>query len=70
YGRPSNPGFLLRPGELARAAQRNGLHLLAYEDGFVARPRPARVQRMVALRPPFDPERWPLEPGGDPLALR
>ena len=70
YGRPSSPGFLLRPGELARAAQRNGLHLLAFEDGFVARPRPARVQRMVALRPPFDPERWPLEPGGDPLALR
>ncbi len=60
YGRPSNPAFLLRPGELARAAERNGLHLLAYEDGFVARPKPARVQRMVAVRPPFDPERWPL----------
>ncbi len=60
YGRPSNPAFLLRPGELARAAERNGLQLLAYEDGFVARPKPARIQRMAAIRPPFDPERWPL----------
>ncbi|MFO0232087.1 MAG: SAM-dependent methyltransferase, partial [Burkholderiales bacterium] len=60
YGRPSNPAFLLRPGELARAAERNGLQLLAFEDGFVARPKPARIQRMAAIRPPFDPERWPL----------
>ena len=60
YGRPSNPAFLLRPGELARAAQRNGLHVLAFEDGYVGRPRPARIQRIAAVRPPFDPERMPL----------
>jgi SAM-dependent methyltransferase len=60
YGRPSNPDFLLAPGELARVAARAGLHLLAFEDGFVAGPRPARVQRMVAVRPPFDPEALPL----------
>jgi SAM-dependent methyltransferase len=60
YGRPSNPAFLLRPGELARAAERNGLHVLAFEDGYVERPKPARIQRIVALRPPFDPERSPL----------
>lgn len=60
YGRPSRPDFLLRPGELARAAERAGLHLLAYEDGFVGSPRPARVQRAVAVRPPFDPETLPL----------
>ncbi|HYF60813.1 MAG TPA: class I SAM-dependent methyltransferase [Burkholderiaceae bacterium] len=60
YGRPSNPAFLLRPGELARAADRAGLHLLAYEDGWVGSPKPARVQRAVAVRPPFDAERLPL----------
>ncbi|MEI7445374.1 MAG: class I SAM-dependent methyltransferase [Burkholderiales bacterium] len=61
YGRPSRPDFLLRPGELADAARRAGLHLLAFEDGFVASPRPARVQRAVAVRPPFDPEAFPLD---------
>jgi len=60
YGRPSNPDFLLAPGELARVASRAGLHLLAFEDGFVPAPRPARLQRMVAVRPPFDPEALPL----------
>jgi len=60
YGRPANPDFLLRPGELAELAIRGGLHLLAYEDGYLPSPRPARVQRMVALAPPFDLERFPL----------
>jgi SAM-dependent methyltransferase len=60
YGRPSNPSFLLAPGELARLASRAGLHLLAFEDGFAPQPRPARIQRMAALRPPFDPETLPL----------
>jgi SAM-dependent methyltransferase len=57
YGRPSNPAFLLRPGELLAAATRAGLHVLAYEDGVDPHPAPARVQRIAALRPPFDPER-------------
>jgi SAM-dependent methyltransferase len=60
YGRPASPAFLLRQGELARAAGRAGLHLLAFEDGFLPAPRPARVQRAVAVRGPFDPERVPL----------
>lgn len=60
HGRPSNPAFLLRRGELASVAQRAGLHLLAYEDGYAASPRPARVQRAVAVRPPFDPEALPI----------
>lgn len=61
YGRPSNPAFLLRAGELARRAERCGLHVLAFEDGYVRTPRPARVQRVLALRPPFDLERWCLD---------
>ena len=52
FGRPSNPAFLLRPGELLSAAQRAGLQVLAYEDGVVSHPRAARLQRIVALRPP------------------
>lgn len=61
YGRPSNPDFLLRPGELAQAALRAGLHLLAFEDGYRGVPGPARVQRMAAVKPPFDPEAMPLD---------
>jgi len=48
-GKPSNPAFLLRPGELLQAAQ--GLRVVAYEDGFVG--SPARfVQRIVAVNSP------------------
>lgn len=57
YGRPSNPAFLLRPGELFRAAERAGLVVLGYEHGYVDRSGPALVQRVCAVRPPFDPER-------------
>lgn len=60
YGRPSNPAFLLRAGELFRAAERAGLVVLGYEQGYVERPGPALVQRVCAVRPPFDPERLPV----------
>src|SRR5690606_4065352 len=35
FGRPRNPDFLLRPGELLALAARNGLHVLDYQDGIV-----------------------------------
>jgi SAM-dependent methyltransferase len=54
YGRPSNPDFLLRPGELAEA-WRGRLEVVAFEQGRVERPKPAVVQRICALRgPPAD----------------
>ena len=53
YGRPSNPEFLLQAGELFEFASRRGLHVLAYEDGFCALPKPAMVQRLCAVKPPF-----------------
>lgn len=56
FGRPTNPAFLLRAGELARTARRAGLHLLAFEDGVSGGERPARLQRMVAVRAPCTPE--------------
>ena len=46
-GKPSNPQFLLRPGELLSAA--GGLRVIAYEDGFMAEPG-RFVQRLVAVR--------------------
>jgi SAM-dependent methyltransferase len=47
FGKPSNPNFLLRPGELLSLAA--GLHLLAYEDGVADAPT-RRVQRLGAWR--------------------
>jgi len=48
YGRPSNPAFLLRPGELWQAF--GGLHVVAFEQGIVAEPKPAMIQRLCAVR--------------------
>jgi SAM-dependent methyltransferase len=53
HGKPSNPNFLLQPGELLRFAQ--GLHVVAYEDGFLSNP-PRRVQRIAALGAEANPE--------------
>ena len=53
YGKPSNPDFLLAPGELLALAAGGGLQVLAYEDGHVARPHPAQVQRLCAAGPAF-----------------
>ncbi len=49
FGRPSNPEFLLQPGELLDAT-RDAFHVVAYEDVFVEQPRPAMVQRLCARR--------------------
>lgn len=49
YGRPSNPEFLLKPGELLEAVQ-GALQIVAYEHGLLERPRPAAKQRICALR--------------------
>ncbi len=49
YGKPSNPDFLLRPGELLDAV-RGHLRVLAYEDLYVEMPKPAMVQRIAAKR--------------------
>jgi len=51
YGRPSNPDFLLREGELIDRARAAGLTIAAYESGYVAAPKPAIVQRVCAARP-------------------
>jgi SAM-dependent methyltransferase len=48
FGRPSNPQFLLRPGELLQAFA--ALHVAGFEQGSIARPKPAMIQRLCALR--------------------
>ena len=61
-GKPANPAFLLRPGELLEAACE--LRVIAYEDGFESAPE-RFVQRIVAVRetPAVQAARHPLAPG-------
>ncbi|CAB3712738.1 hypothetical protein LMG22037_04163 [Paraburkholderia phenoliruptrix] len=47
-GKPSNPAFLLAPGELLEVV-RGQLRVVAFQDGFLAQPRPAYVQRICAI---------------------
>lgn len=47
FGKPSNPNFLLLPGELLWAC--STLQVVAYEDGLLDGP-PRRVQRIAARR--------------------
>lgn len=60
-GKPSNPDFLLQPGELLRACA--GLRVVAYEDGFLSAPE-RFVQRIAAVREgdgvPAAPPRYAL----------
>ena len=49
FGKPSNPAFLLEPGELLEAV-RGHLRVVAYEDLVVDHPRPAAIQRICAVR--------------------
>lgn len=48
FGRPSNPSFLLKQGELLDMA-RNRLRVIAYEDLQVDVPKRAMVQRLCAV---------------------
>jgi SAM-dependent methyltransferase len=50
FGRPTNPDFLLRPGELLDVVQ-PVLEVVAYEALEIAEPQPAVVQRVAAVRP-------------------
>jgi SAM-dependent methyltransferase len=48
YGRPSNPDFLLKPGELL--ARVEPLSVVAFEQGLVSSPKRALLQRICAIR--------------------
>lgn len=69
-GKPSNPDFLLRPGELLNFAAAHGLRVVAYEDGFCSAPD-RFIQRLVALRPSIgetERQRHLLQPVSPPHA--
>ncbi len=70
-GKPSNPKFLLRPGELIQVSA--GWRVVAFEDGF--EPAPERfVQRIVAVRedasPSPAPRRFRLVPDAPPAQVK
>jgi SAM-dependent methyltransferase len=53
FGKPSNPAFLLEPGELLDIVARESdgsLRVLAFEDGYVELPKPAMVQRICVVK--------------------
>lgn len=51
FGKPSNPSFLLAPGELlATFVGQPDYRVIAFEDGYVAVPKPALVQRICVKR--------------------
>ncbi len=61
FGRPRNPEFLLRPGELLEAFA--GLTTVAFEQAEIAWPRPAVIQRIAATA--GGPAKLPQAPGAD-----
>lgn len=50
YGKPSNPDFLLRSGELCEIVAAAGLREVAFEEGYTDRPKPAMRQAVCAVR--------------------
>ncbi len=50
FGKPSNPAFLLRDGELLEVAREGGLSVIAYEARLLSLPRNAVVQHIAARR--------------------
>jgi hypothetical protein len=60
FGKPSNPNFLLKPGELLAFAARHSLKVIAYQDIYVDQPKPAMVQGLCAVKGGLK-ERIPLQ---------
>ena len=58
FGKPSNPAFLLNPGELLDAVH-GRLRVIAYQHGFISVPRASCVQRICAV----------AEPASQPISL-
>jgi SAM-dependent methyltransferase len=62
FGKPSNPDFLLKAGELLDLARQQGLRVIAFEDGIVNHEsgkdgaKGAMVQRICAVKAEFPRE--------------
>ncbi|CAN0532825.1 unnamed protein product [Laminaria digitata] len=59
FGRPRNPDFLLRDGELLEAVA-GKLTVVAYEAGQIDDPAPAVIQRIAAVKAGTQPTSIPL----------
>ncbi len=59
FGRPSNPDFLLKPGELL-AMTVDSTRVIAFEDVYVERPKPAVMQRICAVKNGAPPRHFPV----------
>jgi len=51
YGRPSNPDFLLRPGELEEWFA-NQMQVISFEQGLLQQDPPAMIQRICCIKTP------------------
>lgn len=49
FGKPENPAYLLRQGELLELVRKR-FNVVAFEQGIVAEPRPAAIQRICVRR--------------------
>ena len=70
YGRPSNPAFLLRPNELLHSVE--PLAVVAFEQGLIAAPKSAVIQRVCAVlgdSAPVSLDAAPPRAGGQAVAL-
>lgn len=54
FGKPSNPAFLLRHGELLEEFGQS-LTVIAFEQGVVEQPKPAAIQRLAAINGDLPP---------------
>jgi SAM-dependent methyltransferase len=54
FGKPSNPNFLLQPGELLEIVRRH-FRVVAFEEGIVETPKQAVVQRICAVKGELTP---------------
>jgi hypothetical protein len=50
YGKPANPEFLLRSGELRAVAKAGGLREIAFREGYGNDPKPGMRQAICAVR--------------------
>lgn len=58
FGKPSNPAFLLQPGELLQRIDQR-FAITAFEQGEVVHPAPALIQRVCAVRGAGAQSDWP-----------
>jgi len=65
FGRPSNPDYLLLPGELLECV-RGRMTVVAFEQGCVDRPKPACIQRLCAIKAAAGGARLPDVPAPPP----